>query len=350
MAKKAARGIDVAEVSALKITKLVIHEVPVHAAGSEGDGPVLSEYLAPLDRTLKSFFQDRVKETIGRQAQPIEEDSNTSSKVPLELRALVGSPDPDLLSISQAMARHLYSAQNLTNSEGLLAVAIGTITGDRGTVPAALVMKLEKSEGANLRRETKGNKTALTPRHVQDLMLSDKTRVFKAAVIRDDDGQSLVGIVSDAQTQSGAESFRGGLLGFRLSRSLALVTRQFSEAVDRWITDNISDPERIIRYRTALRVELDSHAKQLSPRTFVSTHIDPKDRQPLEDHLKASSIPMMAFEKSKAELKPRHMRTKTTTQKGIQISGDAELMGRLIEPYVMSDGERVTLIHDLIVK
>lgn len=347
MAKKVVRGLDPSEAATFAIKKLIIHEVPAKAAGTTGGSPNLSEYLLPLDSTLKSFFEDRVKDTMKRQAQPVEEDTGSPSKVASELKTIANAGNAEFLSVSQDVARHLFASQNKTNSDGLLVVANGTTDPGSGRQPAALVMKLETSEGANITRQKQNGKVALAPQHIQDLMLSDKTRVFKAAVVRDD-GSGLIGIVSDHQTELGAENFRGQFLGLMLSRSPAIVTRAFSEAVDEWITTNVTDDEQIVKYRTALRIELGNNSKQLSPQNFIATYIDDGDRQLLETHLNQRDVPLAAFEKNVGQLKPRHLKPTFTTKQGIRISGNLDVMQELVEPFTMPDGESVTLIYDTI--
>jgi len=348
--KRQLRGLSKSKASSFSINRIAIHEVPVKAAAQQGGGPIYSEYLVPIDKALRTFFEDKLKATMGRQAQSVEESSHGGSKTPDLVRSITNDSKKDFLKQSQKIADQLYHAQNKTNSDGLLVVASGAITSSAGPVKAVAIMKLQKNEGANITRETKGGKTALAPQHIKDLMLSDETRVFKALIARQALDGTVEGLLSDEQTERGAENFRTRFLGLMLSRSPALLTQQFCEAVDEWITKETSRADEILRYRSALRVELDSYAKQLSPQNFIVNHIDTSKRSSIEDALKHNSIPLQAFEKDVSRLKPRHRRTKATTTRGIQIQGEATLVAELVESYTLDNGDAATLIRDVICK
>lgn len=340
------RGLSEAEAASFAIRKMIIHLVPKHLAGqTDGDKPDLSEGVADLTPDLRTFFRERLVGTLGKRAIPVEEDANTSSKVPDQVKSLI-SQGSRLVAVSQQMANQLYSVQTGVNSEGLIVVATGTVQDGATKRPAALVMKLKKTEGANVEKSKVGNKSLYTPSHLRNLMLTSDTQVFKAAVIRKDPNGNLLGIVSDEQTDLGAKVFREDFLGMRPGRSAARVTKAYYERVEEWIVTNVDDPDKRTRYVAALKLDTTSHHKVLDPKQFIAGYIDPPDRDALANFLTENDVPLAGFQKDLSSLRPKQLtKMSRKTSRGLTIVGEPELFS-LVETQVV-DGETVTLIRDV---
>lgn len=102
---------------------------------------------------------------------------------------------------SQGIAMYLYEQQPGDSPEGLLAVMLGTIRNN----PAVAVMKLQKLAGLQVREaQTEEGMRTLTVEILSELMLTEKTRVFKVAVFVKDADNVIHGRVSDEQLGSNA--------------------------------------------------------------------------------------------------------------------------------------------------
>src|SRR6202044_995927 len=158
-----------------------------------------SNALSPLDEDLGGYFQARISESLVRAAYPVVADPERTSPTPDLVYGHLCGDAPGLVETSQAMARHLFEAQQtVRSSPGLLVVATGTLN----TGACLAVLKLKKQEGLNLARVGSQGAETYSMEHLRRLMLTNDTRVFKVALF-DSVGVTEIadigGLVSDKQ-------------------------------------------------------------------------------------------------------------------------------------------------------
>jgi hypothetical protein len=149
------------------------------------------------------------------------------------------------------------------------------------------MLKLEKEEGLRVDTQSVAGRTTLSVVHVRDLMLTNKTRVFKAALIAQEDGQ-LVAWACDEQRQTGdylAEFFLSRFLGVKLVAKPEVLTRDFMDAAESWIANEIQDPETKVRYHVALMAEMNSNRATITPNAFANEHLDAFERELFLAHI-----------------------------------------------------------------
>lgn len=281
-----------------QISDLVIHDVPL--PNDEGLEVILTDAPIDLDVDLRSYFRRKIVDSLKQRGLDVVADPDASPVARQAVRAIVATGD-ELVARSHDLARHLFAIQNKRNSEGLIAVATGTV--DEGDVIS--VLKLEREQGLRLQIVRQGDRTLADIEHLRNLTLTDKTKVFKTSILRldtPDDDLSLSGRVSDDQRglragEGVANFFLSRFLGCRLSLNAEVATRDFVTAVETFI-NRLDDQERRAEYHVALLATLQDQQLDISPATFAEANLRADD---LDQYLLALEevglSPDVAFEK-----------------------------------------------------
>jgi hypothetical protein len=258
-----------------RIEDIVIHDVPLPR---EDAAVILTD--APIDfggdADLPRYFRDKIVASLKKRGLDVLADAD-ASPVTRESVAAILSDETELVAQSQALARHLFSIQNNSNSAGLLAV----ITGTADDAAVVSVLKLEREEGLRLQIIQDANDRMIADvEHLRNLTLTDKTKVFKTSILSLDDPEdelSLAGRVSDDQRalragEGVATFFLSRFLGCRLRTSPEVATRDFVSAVETFI-NGVEDQERKAEYHIALLATLQDQQMDISPAGFAASHL-----------------------------------------------------------------------------
>jgi hypothetical protein len=306
------------DLSALQLTSIIVHEV--RAGESSTEAVVLSEVVEQLDTGVLAFFQQKTAGTLATAGREIVADQDTKSPVP-ELVIKMLKRTGALLKASQECARHLAACQQAkTVSPGLLCVARGSLA----SKPAVAMVKLEVNAGIQLHRKEIQGKRSLSMQSVQDLMLSEGTKVFKAGLFTAS-LDNVTGLFSDTQVprtsaRGAAAYFLIDFLGCQLAESAEVTTMRFFEAASAFV-NIIADGEKKYRYDAAVHVELLSNAATVAPTQFASRHIDPPDRPTFIQAMKEHNIPMATFDKDVARIEPLIRKRRYEFKSGLHLTG-----------------------------
>lgn len=311
---------------AITVRRLIAHEVPRPLQGQDAVEPQLSEAIPDLPQRTLDFFGRRLIRSFADRGQSIEVDPRLEDpRLPGILRELLAEESPDLLDPSQRAARYLLEVQpgSPYEQQSLFVMAIVVANGRRSIA----LMKLEREVGVHVQQRQIDGKSVLDVEVLEDLMLTDKTRVFKAGLFWLD-RNVLKGYVSDDQQavrDDPARFFLQRFLGCRLERSPSVVTRDFYRATEAFITKHV-DESRKLDYFNALQVEMASNRGQIDPVQFARDYFEPDERAPFEGHLHDAGVPTAAFDKDITKLGPSVKRSRVKTSAGITISGAAQEM------------------------
>jgi hypothetical protein len=329
---------DSLDLPSLRIDSLILHDVPQRIGGREG-APVLSDVPSPLDADLRKYFVARLTQTIERAASAVEYDPETSSPAPTDLVAILQNSST-LVRRSRKLATHLFNSQTGASSGGLLIIGVGKWQQD----VAVIVLKIEREEALNLsRRRVEGGLT-FDMEHLRNLMLGNRTRVFKAAIFGPATSpEELRGFVSDTQGGYGRETtvahfFLSTFLGCRPSESPDVTTKRFLDVLEDFINTEIDDPVRKARYRIAAIAALQSRESRLSPRAFAVNNLDGPDEQAFLDFARERDVPLRSFSKDISRVQSRVDRMALQFANGLQISGSAESFEESVRVRQEQDG------------
>lgn len=334
----------------IQLNKLIVHEIPRHYVHSSTPStPILSEVESPLDQIVKNFFKEMMAKSLGTAAYEVELDPNTTSPVPGWITALLSSRPPSFVTTSQEMANHLHQSQTGISPEGLLTVIQAQVDSRRGVA----VLKLEKEEGTRVLRDEVEGKRSLSVNHVRDLMLTGKTRIFKVGLFSRVGGASgqVQGLVCDKQKRyeaTVAYFFLERFLGCQLKELPELTTKRFFEATERFINEDVAEPETKARYQVALAAELSSTRPTVSPQTFASTHLDTDDRAALMGKVAEAGVSQPSFAKDNALVAGHLRRIQWSFNSGVAVLASPDNVGREIQLEDLDDGRtRLEVVDEL---
>lgn len=320
------------EPTAMNVTTLNIDEAIIHEITDRVLAPptspelILSNALSPLDDDLRRYFQARIAESLEKAAYPVVADPERTSPTPDLVYQHIRADTSRLIDTSQAMARHLFDAQQrVRSSPGLLVVATGAI--DNGKCLA--ILKLQKQEGLNLQRIGFEGSETYSLEHLKRLMLTNDTRVFKVALFDSDEVgtvDDVKALISDKQRFSSPEKrmadfFLKTFLGCRLRDDPAQITNRFYVASESFVNDRVTDPEKCARYHRALLVELTSQATTVEPRTFANRYLDGEDQATFLAHLRAENVSVSQFPRDTTLIESRLREEEYVLGSGIRVRG-----------------------------
>lgn len=279
------------ELGTLTVEHVIVHDVPRHRAGEEGPGPTLSETESPLDDELSNYLRERVIESLARHSLVVEFDPAGTATVREGIGALLKPRARVLVETSQALAKHLYTVQTGTNPAGLLVVFRGKFGGQ----PAVGILKLEREEAIRLNQSDVGGKKTFKLRHLRDLVLNKNTRVFKSGLFYMD-GAEIAGLVRDEQRgylqdREVAYFFLKTFLGCKLKEEPDVTTKVFYDTVERFIREEVRDPEAKSRYTIAVQAELNSTALNVDTRHFARQHLEVEHQDMFEQRIREAGVP-----------------------------------------------------------
>lgn len=332
----------------VRVEKLIVHEIPrhfVHAATPST--PSLSDVESPLDQTVKNFFKEKMAGSLGSAAYEVELDPSTTSPLPDWITALLSRRPPDFVATSRDMASHLHQSQTGISPEGLLTVIQCRIGTGRGIA----ILKLEKEEGTRVRRQKVAGGQTLSVDHVRDLMLTGKTRVFKVGLFARVGGSSgpIEGLVCDKQKSYGsavAYFFLERFLGCALKELPELTTKRFFEATERFINDDVIEPETKARYQVALAAELSGTRTTVSPQAFANTNLDSSDRAAFIGKVNEAGISQPSFAKDNALVESHLRRIQWSFSSGVAVLASPDNIGREIQLEDLDDGRTRLQVTD----
>jgi hypothetical protein len=320
--------------------EVIIHDIPrrfVHQAAQQLTFSTAAEAVGP---PLKGFLERKVVGSLGRQGFDVQRDPALPSPVPQQIADLLDD-GTRLVDVSKEMAQALYTAQTGVSPEGLLAVVLGKIDGN----PAVAMLKVERLQGVRVEQRQQ----SLTLQYINDLVLNEKTRVFKAAVF-EKRGQSLDtldGRVADDQrglevNADVASFWLSTFLGCRFKVEPRIATRDFFSATESFIDEEVSSPERKARYAIALQAQMHSMTRDIVPIAFAQSGFEADDVAAYRSFMTARLVSVAeAFEKDNSLISNQLSRLRIDYESGLMLLGPSEQVDGLVE---LGDGR--TVIQD----
>lgn len=303
------------DLTLLRLAGLIVHDLPQITAGGRIEGTV-SNAESTFTNRIRNFFQERVRDALTRRGLEIGFDPNTHSPVPGAIRQILSDPSTFVAS-SQTIANHLFSLQTGVYSAGLLCVARGRLSQQE----TLAIIKLEHESGVRAHREDRQGQLRFEIELIDDLMLTDNTRVFKVALFVLE-GSDVVGMICDAQrsrTQLVADYYLRKFLGCELIDRADLLTKRFLSKTEEFLDENLTDPKQRAHAQVGLLAEITSNADTFSPRRFAQQHLPTNLRDKYLQVAQADGIRPGNIPKDVALIKSRIDRVHITMDGDISI-------------------------------
>lgn len=262
----------------LSVEGVIFHFVPGGANRFvAGENIVVATRQSALDPKLRAFLRDRLVEVLAAAAQPIEPLDPPTSPVPDLVAVALNKDDPDIVGPFTPLPHLLEDQQADSSPHGLLAIVHARV--DANTLIA--ILKVEQERGISFKTKVDGPDISVEVELEDGLVLTSKTKLFKAGVLFLEDDE-VKGYVTDDQTGS---MYRGpsshywleGFLGCQYARHVDVLTRGWVRGVE-IAARSVKDPAVTDQILQALHTDLVSNKRAIDPETF-STPNDSSHRE-----------------------------------------------------------------------
>ena len=170
------------------------------------------------------------------------------------------------------------------------------VIGNVGGVKIVGILKLEREEGARLQQIQKDGKPTYDILHIKDLILTEKTKLFKIGLFfQDDTGQyGYDGKVCDKQLSSSnkevADFFLKSFLGCSLAGDPKVETKEFFNKSQIFINEEVCDPIVQTKYSLHLVSYISNNLRTINARRFAAQYLDEGHKQSYIDFLKNKKV------------------------------------------------------------
>jgi len=311
------------------IKHVIFHDVPQRLRGTEVK-PLLSDVETEVDAIQKAHLKTKLTRVLNStKAYPIRFLPATASPVPVEVRHLTKSVYKADLFIegSRKLANYLFEQHNGAISPGLLCV-MDAIASSK---PCLILMKLERERGAQLELSGAPGHQTFEMSVLNDLVLTDGTRLFKTAMfirVGDGDDDFLASACDDQYNVLSADDlakFWMTFLGCGFLLEPRVATQRFFESALLFINTTVTEPTVKSDIYDHLQSQLKSHAKNFAPKTFIQEFVPKEYQNQFRDHLVENNVSLTPFKKDLEDIESRLQRCAYQTTKGGMISVPAEI-------------------------
>jgi 37-kD nucleoid-associated bacterial protein len=332
-----------------EVVTAAVHYIPTERDEDDPE-PLLTDEVIDLDAGLKLYFRDKIADRLKAKGLEVVVDDEREQVVPEAVAEIVADP-AKLLDLSKQIALHLDEKQHAGTSSGLLAVVHGLASG----VPCVAIIKLERERGVRFAIDTVDGKHIVDLELLRNLTLTDKTKVFKTAVLLCAGGQdatAVEGYVADdqrstAQGRQVATFFLSAFLGCKPKVPAAQITYDFVKAANESFNEDVESPERKGRYQVALLSAMQSNVADIKPKSFASTHLDREDRPAFLERVRRAGIdPEVTFAKDTSRVKVSGFRM--IFDSGMVLVGDMESLDQRVKLPEKQDGQEPVELNDTV--
>ncbi|MGO9209425.1 MAG: nucleoid-associated protein [Terriglobales bacterium] len=311
------------------IRHVIFHDVPQKIR--EGDAkPQLSDVETKVDASQKGHLKTKLTRVLNStKAYPIQFLATTASPVPKQVRQLTksGYRAENFIDASRELANYLFEQHTGAISPGLLCVIDAAASGH----PCLILMKLERERGAQLELSGAPGHRTFAMSVLNDLVLTDGTRLFKSAMfIRtgagdDDFRASACDNQYNVLSADDLAKFWMRFLGCGFLLEPRVATQRFFESALSFISTAVTEPTVKSDIYDHLPSQMKSKAKDFAPKTFIQEFVPEEYQEQFREHLNVNNVPLSAFKKDIADIESKLQRRAYQTTKGGMISVPAEI-------------------------
>ncbi|GEM_PF-1259844 len=312
------------DLGTLIIEKIIVHDIPRHKKNEEDTEPKLSQATSDLPNALRSFFREKILSALRSDKSlkvsfKIQDDEGTVQ----ELTKRMSENDDSFIHDSQEIARHLFRIQVGNNAGGILLIIQAKVNSCR----AIIVMKLERDSGAQLSLNQETSSFDIV--EVQDLMLTQKTRIFKVALLFDReifqvdfDGQVTDYQINIKQKMKATSFFIDDFLGCEASAEPKVYTQRFYKHTRDFI-DQTDDSVLKTKYINDLNSYVQNNDKVIVARKFAEQFLESaEEKDRYKKYLQTVSFP---FEST--ILKDTHLITSQIRKISVDFTNGVSIVG-----------------------
>jgi hypothetical protein len=312
------------QLATMTVRSVIFHDVP-NERGDGGTGVVLATDSTRIDARQRRLLTTKLTKVLdSRSAYGIKFAAGTSSPVPNEVRSYTSQAfrEANFVATSQHLATHLHQVQNRTISPGLLCVIDIVVGGRHGLV----IMKLEREEGAQLELERTGDRTQFAMSVLENLVLTDGTKLFKTgAFLRagaGDDDFDMSACDSQHRVLDSTEMARFWLsyLGCAVEEDARVTTSKFFNTTVEFANTYVTDLVDRTQIYESLNTELRSNRRNIVARDFVRDFVPEGLQRACIEFLEERHVPLRTFVKDIQDIRSTLRKLTYVSQEGVRIS------------------------------
>jgi 37-kD nucleoid-associated bacterial protein len=317
------------DLATLVIRHVIFHDVPQNIRDG-GAKPQLSDVETKVDASQKGHLKTKLTRVLNSsKSYPVQFLATTASPVPQQARQLTksGHNSEKFIEASRELANYLFEQHTGATSPGLLCVIDAAASGKS----CLILMKLERERGAQLELSGELGQRTFEMSVLNDLVLTDGTRLFKSAMfIRTGDGDddfrsSACDDQYNVLSADDLAKFWMKFLGCGFVVEPRVATQRFFDSTVSFINDAVTEPTVKSDIYDHLQSQMKSKTKQFSPTTFIQEFVPQDYRKLFREHLETNNVPLTAFRKDVEDIKSSLQRRAFRTTKGGMISVPADI-------------------------
>ncbi len=339
-----------ADLAQVRIKRTVFHDVPNRPKAIETK-PVLADLETKIEGGKAKILYDRITQVLGsKHAYGMRFSATPATTVPAEVRTFTSKDhsSEEFVAMSRELANSLFAQHNGATSSGLLCVMQVTVRSRNGLA----ILKLERQEGAEIKFSGEEGKRVFDFDVLENLILTDKTRLFKSAIfVRTDEGDNDFDSAGcDSQgpgTSEDVARFWLTYLGCQLDEEPRVSTRKWFDASLAFANEHITDAVGKNTFYEHIHSELKSNKKNLSPKQFLEDYVPSALRVPYKKFLAEHKVSLQSFTKDISEIKTRLRRKSLRTAHGISVivPEDEERLVKIEKEQIVVHDELVNIDH-----
>lgn len=314
------------DLSKISVKSIIFHDVPVNTR-KKGVQPLLTDQETVADSKRVPLLETRVRRVLGGgAAYAVEFHPGSASPVPEAVALLTdnGAAADCLIQQSRKMATFLFDLQVGPVSAGLLCVLKVAVGARRGVA----IMKLERERGADLHLNQQGEHCSFEMSVLDSLVLTDGTRLFKAALFLESGSGEIDAVASDDQNHPSRSSdvaqFWLRFLGCKFVVEPRISTQRWFDTSVEFANECVRNPVEKNALYEHLVSEMNSNRSSVSPKKFISEYVKRELQQEYSDFLTANGVALRNFPKDTSDIESKIKRLSYHTQEGVTVSAPAD--------------------------
>lgn len=340
------------DLTSIKIIKAIVHDIPKHKKNDFSIAPVFSQQESKLTESLKLFFKDSIIKALGRdRAFKICYDSESESPVQSNIQNIF-SKKSNFVRESINMGQRLFDIQKGYNASGILFIMLCELDNKN----ACIVMKLERDGGAQLTLNEKTESFDIS--QVENLMLTEKTKVFKIALLfeKDDFDCDFDGDLMDYQINIKMKKdlttfFVSDFLGCKPYEDPKVSTQKFYNLTTAFIKAGVIEKVEQAKYIQDLNSYLQKNSHQINPKEFSDDYFSTPDlRDRYKNFMDLKRFPFSTFPKDLTLIDSKIKKIMIAFKNGISIYGNKGVIKENVTLEELEGGEHKATIVSRISK
>jgi hypothetical protein len=329
------------DTTTILIERIVVHDIPKHKKGEKGIEPIYSQEESKLTDGLRMFFKDKVVQSLNSDKSfKICFDEDNPSPISWIANEVLTSDGSNIVSQSKALTKHLFDIQVGYNAAGILVVVFGKVN----SMNTCIILKLEKDRGAQLTLDPKTKSFNIA--EVEDLMLTQKTKIFKVAmfILRDNFKAKFDGLIMDYQIDIKEKKevttwFIDKFLGCRAFEDPKITTQHFYNYTRTYI-DTIPDDINRAKYIQDLNSYVQKNTLTLNPKEFAEDYLTTTEhRNDYRNYLQTKKFNFTSFPKDLSQIDRQVKKITLAFDNDISIVGNKGTFDKKVKLEKLDDGQ-----------